>query len=270
MKILSLILVIVFVFNCSTFAQEKKNPLAGTTWEMISGKWEREDTTFTFPKSPHDERIIIFGKSHYGIAWQDTSRDYSWPVLAKYTVDGDNFTATFKMASYYPYIGSSFTPKYQIEGNKLIVKLTDYHFGGYKWKELHEVWSRRTKTQEKENPLAGTTWELISGKWTREDTTITFPNSPSDKYIGIFGQTCWNIVNQDTSGDVMDGSSFTYSIDGDNFTFIPNIHLIYDTIGKTFSSKFNIEGDQLIFDYKDLQIGDFLWKSGRNIWKRIE
>ena len=142
MKILSTFLVVVFLLSCTTIEQEKKNPLEGTTWELTSGKWVREDSTLTFPNSPHDQAIIIFGKTHYSLVAQDTSRDYNWFILAKYTVDGDNLTPTFKMAINYKEIGSSFTGKIQIDVDQLIIEATDYNIGDYKWKNYREVWKR--------------------------------------------------------------------------------------------------------------------------------
>ena len=124
---------------------EKSNPLEGTTWELTSGKWVREDTTFIFPNSPYEKRIIIFGKTHYNIVSQDTSLDLSFFASAKYTIDGDNLIPTFKMFSYYETIGNSFTPnppKFQIKDNQLIVKAADYQLGGNYWKELYEVHKR--------------------------------------------------------------------------------------------------------------------------------
>ena len=142
MKILSLFLVIVFLLSCTTIAQEKSNPLEGMTWELTSGEWSRGDTTFTFPNSPYDRYILIFGKTHYSSVGQDTSRNVSSSQVGTYSIDEDNITFTAEMYSYYADIGKPFTWKYQIEGDQLIFKATDFHFVGHDWKELHEVYKR--------------------------------------------------------------------------------------------------------------------------------
>jgi hypothetical protein len=174
------------------------------------------------------------------------------------------------MAPYYKDIGSSMTVEFQIEGDQMIQKAGDYHFAGYKFKGYDQVWSRATKAQEKKNPLAGTTWELTSLTNVREDTTFTFPETPYDKYIGIFGQTFWIFVHQDTSRDVNDGFSYTYNIDADNINLVPKIHPLYDIIDKPYSLKFKTEGDQFITHFTDLQFAGDLWKSGHHVWKRID
>ena len=114
--------------------------------------------------------------------------------------------------------------------------------------------SGTTSAQETKNPLEGTTWELTSLTNVREDTTFTFPESPYDQYIGIFGQTYWIIVHQDTSREVIDGFSYTYNIGGDNINLVPKMHPVYDIIDKPYSLKFKIEGDQLIIHFTDLQL----------------
>ena len=99
MKFLSIFLVFILLLSSTVNAQEKKNPLAGTTWKLISGKWATEDTTVTFPNSPYHQQILIYGKTHFNLVSQDTSRDYSFSCSATYTIDGDNYTATYNMFS---------------------------------------------------------------------------------------------------------------------------------------------------------------------------
>ena len=143
MKFLSIFLVFILLLSSTVNAQEKKNPLAGTTWKLISGKWATEDTTVTFPNSPYHQQILIYGKTHFNLVSQDTSRDYSFSCSATYTIDGDNYTATYKMFSNYVGIGKSFNLKFQIEGDQLIFKAAagnrDF---GYELKEWHNVWKR--------------------------------------------------------------------------------------------------------------------------------
>jgi predicted secreted protein len=270
MKLLSTFFIVVFLLTFTTSAQDKKNPLEGTTWELTSGEWVREDTTLTFPNTPSDQAIIIFGKTHYGLVAQDTSRDFSWFVLSEYALGGNSFTTNFKMVTDERAIGTSFTPTFQIEGDQLTIEAKDYTAGVYKMKNYREVWNRTTETHDKKNPLAGTAWELTSLTNVREDTTFTFPETPYDKYIGIFGQTFWIFVHQDTSRDVNDGFSYTYNIDADNINLVPKIHPLYDIIDKPYSLKFKTEGDQFITHFTDLQFAGDLWKSGHHVWKRID
>jgi len=142
MKFLSIFLVFVFLLSCTTSAQENKNPLAGTTWELTSGKWSREDTTFTFPASPYDQTIIVYGKTHFNLVAQDTSRNVSELLSATYTIDGNNYNFTIKMHPIYEAIGTSVRLKLEIEGDQLIKKAAGIHAYGYEWKEWHSVWKK--------------------------------------------------------------------------------------------------------------------------------
>jgi hypothetical protein len=142
MKYLSTILLFIFLIGCTTTVQEKENPLEGTTWERTSGKWSREDTTFTFPNSPYDQCILIYGKTHFANVIQDTSRKVLSSVLATYSVDGDNLTYTFEMCRSYEDIGKSINMKFQIEGDQLILKAKGYRYFGYDWKEAHLVYKK--------------------------------------------------------------------------------------------------------------------------------
>ena len=142
MKILSLFLVFVFVLSSTVSAQEKKNPLEGTTWELTSAKNSREDTTWTFPNSQHDRCIMIFGKTHFSQVQQDTSRDDWGFVSGTYTIDGENLTITLEMWPNYEDIGKTYNWKFPIEGNQGILKGTDSRFGGYDWKEVYQVYKR--------------------------------------------------------------------------------------------------------------------------------
>ena len=142
MKFLSTILIFVFLLSCTTSAQEKKNPLAGTTWDLTSMKNVREDTTTTFPNSPSDQAIMIFGKTHYSFVHQDTSRDANSGSSFTYKVDGDNFTAIPQMYNALEAIGKPVKLKFKIEGDQLFFEATDWHFGGHDYKSFHQVWKR--------------------------------------------------------------------------------------------------------------------------------
>jgi hypothetical protein len=142
MKSLSIFLVFIFLLITTTSAQEKKNPLEGTTWEFISLKNVREDTTFTAPNSPYEQAIMIFGKTHYSVVHKDTSRDFSSSSSYTYNVDGDNITLIVKMHEIYETIGKTFNLKFKIEGDQLIINFTDLNFGGYHYKSGHHVWKR--------------------------------------------------------------------------------------------------------------------------------
>jgi len=270
MKILCVILILVFILSFSTSAQETKNPLAGTTWELTSGTWVREDTTITSPSSSSDQAIIIFGKTHYCLVAQDTSRDFSWFVLAKYTVDGNKFTTTFKMVSDPTVIGTSFTPVFQIEGDQLIIEASDYYTGAYKMKNYREVWSRMTSAQEKKNPLVGTTWEGISLK-AIGDTTFTFPNSPYDRSVLLYGKRHLAIVQQDTSQESSHFVVGTYNYNGNSISNTIMMYPNYEDIGRSFpNNKIQIEDDKMVLSTENLHYYGYDFKTYHEEWKRID
>jgi hypothetical protein len=146
MKFLSIFLVFIFLLSCTTSAQEKANPLAGTTWKLISGKWATEDTTVTFPNSPYHQQILIYGKTHFNLVSQDTSRDYSFSCSATYTIDGDNYTATYNMFSNYVGLGKTFNLKFQIDPWEqwLIIKFILFEKGGYHHENFYQKHSHST------------------------------------------------------------------------------------------------------------------------------
>ena len=133
-----------FLLSCKAkmdMEVEKTNPLEGTTWELTSGKWSREDTTFTFPGSPYDQCIMIFGKTHAAYVNQDTSRKVFSVISGSYGVNKDNLTITIKMCRSYEDIGRSVNWKFKIEDDQLILNAKGYHFRGYDWKS-DQVWKR--------------------------------------------------------------------------------------------------------------------------------
>jgi len=92
MKILSVILIFVFLLGCTTNVQEKKNPIEGT-WEMISAKQSNTDTTYLFPETDYQRNIKIFSRTYFVWINQDTSRqDVYGCGGGKYTLNGDNST----------------------------------------------------------------------------------------------------------------------------------------------------------------------------------
>jgi hypothetical protein len=143
MKYLSIILLFVFLLGCKMDVDiEKEIPLAGTTWEQTSGKASTEDTTFTFPESPYDRCIMIFGKTHWILVRQDTSRKFIDSQSGTYTVDGENVTVAIEMITTYEDIGKTVNWKFQINGDQVIFKATGYRAIGYDWKEVHQAWKR--------------------------------------------------------------------------------------------------------------------------------
>ena len=140
-----ILILFVFLLGCKARMDvevEKSNPLAGTTWELTSGKWSSEDTTFTFPNSTYDRMVVIYGKTHYAVVGQDTSRKSSHFGVGTYSIDDDNLTFTSEMCRSYEEIGKSINLKFQIESDQFILKAKDYRYLGYEWKELHEVYKR--------------------------------------------------------------------------------------------------------------------------------
>jgi len=269
MKLLSTFLIIVLLLSCMTFAQDKMNPLEGTTWELTSGKWVREDTTFIFPTSPYHQEILIYGNTHWAYVSQDTSLEHDNAILGTYSVDGDNVTQIYKMAPGYKDIGSTLIYKFQIKRDQLILKTEDYYWAGYKWKGFDHVWSRTTKAQEKKNPLAGTTWEGISLE-VKGDTTFTFPNSPYDRSVLLYGKRHFAIVQQDTSRESSHFVIGTYNYNGDTISTTIMMYPNYEDIGFSHSFKVQIEDDKLVITTENLHYYGRDFKSYREEWKRID
>ena len=99
---------------------------------------------------------------------------------------------------------------------------------------------------EKENPLEGTTWEMISAKYTWGDSTYIRPTSEFHRGLSIWGKTHTAAVWQDTSKQESFFCGHAYTIEGDTITF--NIKLFADPRGvdRSFKVKYELKENQLI------------------------
>ena len=142
MKLLSIFLIFVFLLSYTTCAQEKKNPLEGTAWELISAEYFENNSIVPFPATKYDKSIIIWGKSNTVGVWQDSSRTQaSYFVGHKYNIEGDSIT--FNINFFYPeknQIGKSFKVKFEIVANQL--RIEGFSLGSEKQHKYHEVWKR--------------------------------------------------------------------------------------------------------------------------------
>jgi len=146
MKLLSIFLVFVFLLNCTTSAQEKKNPIEGT-WELVSGKWSNPDTTYLFSVTDSGRQIKMISRTHHVWIRQDTSQqDGDAFGGGKYTLEGEKYTEHIEFwTNQIDLIGKSITFTMKVEGDKLIQS------GIFPWKEfelgeydvdLYEVYKR--------------------------------------------------------------------------------------------------------------------------------
>jgi len=145
MKLLSTFLIVVFLLSDTTSAQEKKNPLAGTTWKMVSAEYSWGDSTLIHPTSKFHKGISMWGKTYSLATWQDTSKQSTFYVGHMYTIEDDE--VIFKIA-FWPdprFIGRTFELKYEITENELIfsgiIPEKKWGLGDHDMK-VHEVWKR--------------------------------------------------------------------------------------------------------------------------------
>jgi len=126
---------------------------------------------------------------------------------------------------------------------------------------------------ETKNALEGT-WEMIEARWSRTDTTFTFPATQFERQVKILDKTHFVFVRQDTS---VEDSYFygggIYTLVGDTYTETLEFFGNKSAVGQTFTFKIQINGDTLKqtgqLPYKTLGIGDYdveLYE----VWKRIE
>ena len=126
---------------------------------------------------------------------------------------------------------------------------------------------------EKSNPLEGTTWEMVSAKYTWGDSTLICPMSEFHQGLEIWGKTHVVGVWQDTSGLDSAFVGHMYTIKDDTVIFKIKFHYISKFVGHSFKLKYEFKEDQLIFS------GIFpekKWKLGTNdmelyeVWKKID
>ena len=145
MKILSLFLIFVFLFGCTTSAVEKKNPIEGT-WELVSSKWSSPDTTSTYPDTDYYRMIKMINKTHFIFVNQDTSVENSYYYGGgKYTLDGDKYTEHLEFFKEPEWIGKSITFTMKVEGDTLIQSgiypAKKFGLGDYD-SDIYEVYKR--------------------------------------------------------------------------------------------------------------------------------
>jgi hypothetical protein len=145
MKFLSLFLVFVFLFGCTTTTVEEKNPIEGT-WEMISAKWSTPDTTMLFPATDYDRHIMINSRTYTLWISQDTSRQDTYGFGGgKYTLEGDNYTQYSEIFVNQKAIGKSVTFTMKVKGDTLIQygiwPAKKFGIGDYDM-DLYEVFKR--------------------------------------------------------------------------------------------------------------------------------
>jgi hypothetical protein len=118
-----------------------------------------------------------------------------------------------------------------------------------------------TDVQEKRKPLEGT-WELVSGKMTWADSSISYPYSDYHRMIKIISKKHFVFINQDTTGEeYSDFGGGSYSLEGDIYTEHIEFFSPVDFIGKSFSFNSEVKGDQWImsgsFPLKKMGLGEF-------------
>ena len=145
MKLLSIFLILVFLFGCTTTTVEEKNPIEGT-WELIYAKSSNTDTTYLFPVTDYERNIKMISRTHFVWIAQDTSREDIYGFGGgKYTLDGDNYTEYFEMFVNPALVGKSITFKVEVKGDTLIqsgtVPLKKFGFADYDGED-YEVYKR--------------------------------------------------------------------------------------------------------------------------------
>jgi hypothetical protein len=123
------------------------------------------------------------------------------------------------------------------------------------------LFSCTTNVQEKKNPIEGT-WELVSGKMTWADSSISYPYSEYHRMIKIISKKHFVFINQDTTlEEYSDFGGGTYSLEGDIYTEHIEFFSSSDFIGKSFSFKSEVKGNQWTmsgsFPLKKMGLGEY-------------
>ncbi len=133
------VILLTFLFSFS-FGQENK--LEGT-WEMVSGKYFFPDDTLIMPRTESGHAIKVLNKTHFATVNQDASKDEIYSNAGTYVLTEDTYTEHLEFATFTPMIGSAFSFKSSMEGDKWTIsgpeKTSDAE--GPDWK-IHEVWKR--------------------------------------------------------------------------------------------------------------------------------
>ena len=132
--IFSFALLSILLFSCTSDKSEEEstNPLEGV-WELVSGEWNMEDTTYVFPSPelPDLKSMKIFTKGYYVTIHQSGPLVEFWAIAGTYEITGEDYSQ-INLFSSSGNIGGSITMRFNLEGD-LLKQESDRH---------SEVWKR--------------------------------------------------------------------------------------------------------------------------------
>ncbi len=125
-------LLVLFVSCDSDKPAETTSPLEGV-WELVSGEWDMQDTTWVFPSPGNEMKSMkYYSKGYFFVIGKDALAAEFHALSGKYTINEDEYTEVIEFASM-ENIGGNIVIKYHIEGD--ILSLESDWFNE-KWKRI--------------------------------------------------------------------------------------------------------------------------------------
>lgn len=120
MKKVNLILlatILAFVCSCRTETLPE-SPLTGV-WELVSGEWEIQDSTFVLPGPGMKMKSMKFySREHFFCIGTDAPGMEHYAFCGTYTIDGDRYTEKVTMSSG-DNVGAEYPIKFEVSGDSL-------------------------------------------------------------------------------------------------------------------------------------------------------
>ena len=121
--------ILFFLFiSCNTNppVEDVAGPLEGV-WELVSGEWNMEDSTFIMPSPGISLKAMkYYSKGHFFVIGKEAPTVNNYAFAGTYSVDGKEYTEVIQF-SYVGNTGSSVLIKYSVEDDLLTLKSDWYN-----------------------------------------------------------------------------------------------------------------------------------------------
>ena len=129
--LLALAVFLALTFSCTPKEPSGNTPLTGV-WELVSGQWTMNDSTYTLPGPGMELKSMkYYGKDHFFCIGMNAPGMDRYAFSGEYTVEGDQYTEKVSYSTG-DNIGQEYPLSYQVSGDTLKIQ------GNW----FHETWER--------------------------------------------------------------------------------------------------------------------------------
>jgi len=119
------------VLSCTSEKPSDTTPLTGV-WELVSGEWKMQDTTFVLPGPGMELKSMkYYSRDHFFCIGMGAPNMGSYAFSGVYKIDGDKYTESVTYSSGNN-VGDEYLLSFQVKGDELKIQ------GDW----FHETWKR--------------------------------------------------------------------------------------------------------------------------------